>query len=294
MQRWISRHSAAVCTAAAVALGGLWQRPAATQDAPAPGAVSASAEGAAKTPAGLVRLSPKGDVWLDKANQRVVMGGRIVQTEGPMELFACLRNTKEHESIVAVNTEAYVVHAALLALGAEPGSPVQFRPQYAPATGTEIDVMVYWTDALGKRRQANARDMLRNVRTNKPLDQPWVFGGSGFWVDPRTGRRHYLAEEGDFICVSNFASAMLDLPIESTQANAALLFEGIKQKIPERYSRVSVVLLPRLEGAKPDRGGDPEIEKYMLPVEEEEEREKAKREQQQNPNDAGGDQKIPN
>jgi hypothetical protein len=55
-----------------------------------------------------------------------------------------------------------------------------------------------------------------NTRTGKPLEYPWVFAGSGFWVDETTGEKSYLAESGDFICVSNFPSAMLDLPVASS------------------------------------------------------------------------------
>ncbi len=41
-----------------------------------------------------------------------------------------------------------------------------------------------------------------------------MFGGSGFWVNKETGEKHYMAKSGDFICVSNFPTAMLDLPVE--------------------------------------------------------------------------------
>ena len=36
-------------------------------------------------------------------------------------MFAVTKGTKEHEAVVSVNTKAYVVHAALLAVGAESG-----------------------------------------------------------------------------------------------------------------------------------------------------------------------------
>lgn len=210
-------------------------------------------------PPGLTRLSPNYEVWIDKANKRVVMVGEICLREGQMEMFACVKNTKEHESIVSVSTEAYIVHAALVAVGAEPGHPCRFRPTYQSATGTEIEITLYWSDAEGKRHEANAEDWLKNVRTGKPLDKPWVFGGSGFWTD-NAGQRHYQAEDGDFICVSNFPSAMLDLPIESSQSNSALLFEAVTDRIPPKGTRVSIVLTPRLKGLADNRGGDPKAD----------------------------------
>lgn len=193
---------------------------------------------------GLLRPVPHFDVWWDKAGGRVVLAGTIVRREGYLEVFACLKGTKEHETIVAVQTEAKVVHAGLLFIGAEQGRPVRFEPEYRPATGQIIEVTVHWTDAQGKRRAARAQDFIRNVRTRKPLEHPWVFAGSGFWESPDTGERYYLAEGGELICVSNFPSALLDLPIESTDANEELLYEAFTENIPPVGTEVALVLRP--------------------------------------------------
>jgi hypothetical protein len=211
-------------------------------------------------PTGLTRLSPEYNLWADKKHKRVVMVGEVCLREGTMELFACLKNTKEHESIVAVPTKAYLVHAGLIAVGAEPGNPARFLPSYRPARGAEIQVTVDWSDAAGVRHHAKAQDWLRQVKTGKPPETNWVFGGSGFWVDPMNGDRHYQAEEGDFICISNFASAMLDLPIESSQANNALLFEANTPQIPPKGTKVTLVLTPVLKGLEDNRGDDPKAD----------------------------------
>ncbi len=200
-----------------------------------------------KDPPGLRRLAPGSPVWLDTKNKRVVLVSEICLREGQLEMFACLKGTKEHESILAVPVKAYVVHAALVALGAEPGSPAQFSPKYQPARGPRVDVTMFWTDAQGKRQRADAQDWIRNVKTGKPMTDYWVFGGSGFWKDETTGEQFYKAEDGDFICISNFNSAMLDLPIESSQSNEALLFEALTDKVPPSGTKVSLVLTPRLD-----------------------------------------------
>ncbi|HTM52472.1 MAG TPA: YdjY domain-containing protein, partial [Pirellulales bacterium] len=91
-----------------------------------------------------------------------------------------------------------------------------------------------------------AQNWVRNIRAGKPLEYPWVFAGSGFWVDETTGQKSYLAESGDFICVSNFASAMLDLPVESSQANENLVYAAYTERIPPLGTRVRLVLTPKL------------------------------------------------
>ena len=48
--------------------------------------------------------------------------------EGTLELVACTKDSKEHESIVAIAARPMHVHAALLLLGAEPGNPAIMKP----------------------------------------------------------------------------------------------------------------------------------------------------------------------
>ncbi len=198
-------------------------------------------------PEGARRLAPDVNAWVDAKRKRIVIDGEVCLHEGPLEMFACTRGTKEYESVVTLDVKARLVHAALLVLGAEPGGPVQFLPEYVPASGTSIDVHVAWYDASGKRQSAAAQDWVRNVRTREALQHSWVFAGSGFWQDPQTGIEYYQAEGGDFICVSNFPSAMLDLPVESTQANEGLIFEVFTEHVPAPGTPVRVTLHPRLE-----------------------------------------------
>jgi hypothetical protein len=200
-----------------------------------------------KDPPGMKRLMEGYDVWIDPTHKRVVVDGNVCLREGQLEMFACPRGTKEHESIVAADTLAYAVHAGLLAVGAQSGSPAQYQPTYKPAHGTEIDVEIVWTDKQGNVHRDKAQDWIRDIKTGKALEHPWVFGGSGFWQDEQTGAKSYLAESGDFICVSNFPSAMLDLPVESSQANEALVYEAFTERIPPVGTRVRLVLTPKLE-----------------------------------------------
>jgi len=58
------------------------------------------------------------------------------------------------------------------------------------------------------------------------------FGGSSFFLDEETKKQVYQAESGDLVCVSNFPTATLDLPVESSQANADLEFEAFTERIP--------------------------------------------------------------
>ena len=209
-------------------------------------------------PAHTVRLDPDQPVWVDVARRRVAVDGRICLREGVLEMFACPAQTKEHESVVAVDSSGFLLHTALLAAGAEPGKPARFEPKFQPPEGPEIEVSVEWVDKSGKPQAARAQSWIRNSETGEEMQMPFVFGGSGFWVDPDSGRQRYLADSGDLICVSNFGTAMLDVPVESTQSNEALLFEPFTERIPPLDTPVRVWLTVKTKPtrAEPAAPGD--------------------------------------
>jgi hypothetical protein len=204
-------------------------------------------------PKGAKRLSKEFDVWLDPKQKAVLVDGQISLREGWLEMFACTRNTKEHESIVSANTRAEPVHAGLLAIGAKAGSPVQFEPKYNPPTGDEIEVSIYWIDEKGKAHTARAQDWIKDIHTGKAMTHPFVFAGSSFWTDPDTGKQYYQAEGGDLICVSNFGTAMLDIPVQSSQSNEALEFEAFTEKIPPLGAPVRLILKPKKKDGETEK-----------------------------------------
>ncbi len=211
-------------------------------------------------PPGAKALPAPHRVWIDAKQGKVLVDGYVSLNEGLLEMFACPVGTKEHESVVAVHSSAQVVHAALLAIGAKVGHPVQWDPKFKPPTGTEIEIEVRWLNptekdpskknAAEKWQSCPAQQWILDLNTHKPMTHPWVFAGSRFWKDEESGRQIYQAESGDFICVSNFASATLDIPVQSSQANDGLLFEANTPKIPPIGTPVRLVLQPKLEKEK--------------------------------------------
>ncbi|RME25308.1 MAG: hypothetical protein D6800_07740 [Candidatus Zixiibacteriota bacterium] len=194
-------------------------------------------------PPGMTRLDKHSRVWVDRDKKRVVVDGYVALRSGQLEMFACLTGTKEHESVVAVYSKALVVHAGLLAIGAKQGHPVQWEPTFKPPTGSEIQVFVLWKDEQGKKHHTDARQWIRQIGTDgKVLETNWVFAGSSFWKDPDSGKEIYLAESGDLICVSNFSTATLDVPIESSQVNSGLMFAAFTERIPPQGTPVRLVL----------------------------------------------------
>ncbi len=189
------------------------------------------------------------EVLPDK-KRRVLISGEICLREGQLELFLCRKQTKEHEAIVSADVDARVIHEALLLAGAEEGSPVSFVPKYRPASGTTIKVSVQYKDK-DKLVTVPAQSWIKNAKTNKPLESDWVFAGSRLVDNPLDpGKKHYLANDGDVICVSNFETALLDLPIKSPKDDAERFFVANTERIPPRETKVVVILEPVLEAKK--------------------------------------------
>ncbi|MEC8475496.1 MAG: YdjY domain-containing protein [Planctomycetota bacterium] len=184
------------------------------------------------------------NLWVDLKNKRVYLDGYVTMREGPLEMFACPIGSKEHESIIATLARPSEVHAALLAVGSRSGTPVQFLPDFVPPTGQRIRVWICFNNLAGKFEVHDAKSWVKNTKTKATLEIDWVFSGSGFWRDPNDGREYYRADGGDMICVSNFSTAMMDLPIASSAEANSLQYSPNTPKIPERGTAIRMVLVP--------------------------------------------------
>ena len=197
-----------------------------------------------------VRLSKEHEIWIDMKSKKVMLAGQICLQQGALEVFACPRRTKEHESIISVNATALELHTCLIAIGADPGKPVQWAPDYQSATGPEINIDVIWSES-NQEISRNAKELVRNFETKKELDRNWVFGGSQFYVNPHDGSKVYYGDSGEMICLSNFSTATLDLPVESSGSNEMLLFEANTEKLPPVGTKAYLVLTKIKENEAP-------------------------------------------
>jgi len=259
---------------------------------------------------GTVALNKGGTVRLDKTGKRVLVMAEVCLRQGGLEMLACRRRSKEHESILAIDADAFVIHTALLALKASPGGPAVYQPEFRPPHGQTVSIGLMWKDPEGKRQSAPAQAWVRETLNRfwvRPLErlpagvslaedsslrydrkqrdllwygpmsekerqsllamskdkawtaaieyfhergQPrglkaeWVFVGSILAVDETTGQKTYAAEEGQYICVSNFAESMLDLALASSKEAAELSFEAWTERIPAKGTPVVIELKP--------------------------------------------------
>ena len=190
----------------------------------------------------LIALSPDRSIFLAADRKSIVFLAKVCLREGPLEFFVCSKGTKEHESILATHAKPSLIHTGLLAMGTEPGTPVQFTPEFVAATGPRIDITLRWLDKAGKRQEIRAEEWVQEMESKNTMSTHWVFTGSMF-RKLEGGKNQYIADvTGEIIGVSNFPTVVLDLPIASTSDNNDLLFQALTDKIPELDTEVTVIL----------------------------------------------------
>lgn len=200
----------------------------------------------------LLELVPDSVDPTKKKATRVLVAADVCLRQGPLEVLLCKTNTKEHEAILRTSIDARLIHAALIAVGGKPGSPVQFinpktdAPEYKPATGSPIAVTVVYRKG-GKVHSHSAQEWILSRKTNKPMEHQWVFAGSRFMKNPDRPNDpdFYTANSGEVIAISNFTDSMLDLPVEISRDDATLSFVALTDRIPPLLSKVWVVLEPK-------------------------------------------------
>ena len=199
---------------------------------------------------GMVEVTPT--LRMDMKNKQVVLDAEVVLTEGPLELFLCPKRTKEHEAILAADVTPRGFQLALLGVGAEPGSPALFEPEYKPPRGQRIEIWVEW-DEKGVKKKVNARDWIRHpkdVGKSEPIAAGFVFAGSRFIRIPGEQRARWLGDDGDVVCVSNFPGSIIDVEMKSTNSNEGLLFEAWTERIPPKGTKVRVYFVPEKKDEK--------------------------------------------
>lgn len=183
--------------------------------------------------------------------------------EGMLELVACTKDTKEHESIVAVKARPMHVHTALLLLGAKPGTPaalklvdeVEDRWVHLPPSGGGVEVSLVWKDKAGKVSERPISDFIapadpagREKEAAKQKKFPtntFLFAGSQL-VAVDKGPRKYLSDQsGNVISIATFGDEVLCLPEVHSHQNGALVWQVDKTHLPAVNSEVILRLRPK-------------------------------------------------
>jgi len=183
-------------------------------------------------------------IVVDRAQRTVRFAGivPIVATERTMlEVVVCTPDTREHEALVMTAVRPSHIHAALLALGAEPG-----RPGGPVWNGRTFDMQEPAGPSIGVRfaideqtpRWIDAREWF-TIDPPSTLDTAWMFTGSQIHAD-----RYAADGDGSIIGLVSFGTEVVGMAPAVTEIDAQRGFDFVAhpQRVPPFGTRVMVEL----------------------------------------------------
>ncbi|MBG84275.1 MAG: hypothetical protein CMJ40_07005 [Phycisphaerae bacterium] len=144
----------------------------------APGSVDPSNPGPSSSVASKwIELQP--GLTICPEDRAVEIEAEICLDSGWLEQVMCGPGTREHESIMVTAVSPSAVHAALLAVGMQSGSPGLWTQSdgeiiETPPTGSVVDVLV----AVDGSDEWSSVNSWIEGDSGRPLEGEWVFGGS--------------------------------------------------------------------------------------------------------------------
>jgi hypothetical protein len=215
-------------------------------------------------------------IKIDIENRNVDVEATVCLTEGLLELVACTKGTKEHESIVAVKAEPVHIHTALLLIGARNGNPAMRKPineeqtrwMHLPPSGDPIEVFLVVTEENGETVERPISDFITRTEGDPYMPYPdygessskdddsqneekfpnvFVFTGSHL-IEGEDGGREYLADQsGHVITISTFGDEMLGLPDFQSRENGLLVWEIDSTHLPKLDADIILRLRPKFK-----------------------------------------------
>jgi hypothetical protein len=186
-------------------------------------------------------------VRIDWHTRTVEVDARVVLRTGPLELLACTRGTREHESILVVGGRPTHIFQAMGLVGLQPGSPVRYdekQQRLLPPSGEALELRVrYLKDGI-ERTVPVERWLLNVEKRRSPESIPWVFSGSRLLGHSRLGAE----EDGTVVCVVDFDTALITVGALHTADNEALWLAANTDEIAPL--RTPCTLLIRAEPGK--------------------------------------------
>lgn len=202
---------------------------AADDAAPAPSG-KADAPSAKQKPKDKINALP--GIEIDAKKGYIDVAGKICIDEGMLELIACTKDSKEHESIVALEAKAQHLHLALVILGAKAGNPPawkylkdQDRWIGIPPRGDLVKLSLVHRDIKGAEVETPINKFVQTQEGDAlPTDQ-FVFSGSRVHKAENGAKRYMADVDGNVVSVVSFGDETLCLPQPASHANDQLVWQ---------------------------------------------------------------------
>jgi len=198
----------------------------------------------AKPPAEGAIIKTLPGIVVDTKAKEVRLEAKVCQRQVGLELAVCSEGTREHESILVTKAKPSHVTFALALLGLEPGKP-GFQTEggaFSPPGGEVLDITARYTLQADGKKEAVEKPMwkfLRFANSDTSLEKSidWVYVGQ-----PDQDSLKASDNEGTVVALSNFRDSAIDVPFESTDVNANLLYAANPKEVPPLGTPVELVI----------------------------------------------------
>ncbi|MDP6735864.1 MAG: YdjY domain-containing protein [Nitrospinaceae bacterium] len=222
----------------------------------------------------VIKLTPEEEKALSKLklpgiklnlDERTIdVNASVCLHEGLLELVACTKGSKEHESIISIESRPVHIHAALLLFGTKPGTPglrmvsdakgVRWIP-VEPA-GDRVRVSLVFPDIQGKLQEHPIQKFIALAQSKKisgltedsapPRKFPssFLFAGSHLVNDGPGPKKYLSGQSGNVISISSFGDELLCLSEVYGHENDGLVWEVNPKSLPKVGTPVILRLRP--------------------------------------------------
>jgi hypothetical protein len=211
-------------------------------------------------------------LFVNQKERCVDLDATVCLKQGALELIACTKDTKEHESIFAVEAKPIHIHTALLLLGVQAGNPAMRKPldengtrwiDVAPRGGA-VDVFLVFKDKDGKTVERPISDFIKRSdhggqgmpadnRGDKDAERfpthTFLFAGSILHGDGEGPSRYLCDTSGHVISIATFGDEVLCLPDVHSSDNGALMWSIDSTHLPALGSKIILRLRPQAKPA---------------------------------------------
>lgn len=203
-------------------------------------------------------------ISIDSTERRVDVEAVVCLTNGFLELVACGKDSKEHESLVMVEAKPSHIHAALLLIGAQAGNPAMRKPldkegtrwAHLPPRGQPVKISLVIPKEGGEAVERSISDFIApsedesGFRTDVGTKFPDTYLFTGSHAQGEGEERQYLGDfSGHVASIATFGDEVLSLSEVHAQDNGSLAWQIKPDSLPELGTKVILRLRPQWKAA---------------------------------------------
>ncbi len=183
---------------------------------------------------GLYKL---GKLELDLNKKTITIYGKVNMSAGVIELLACTKVGKVHESLLVLDVEPIHLQTALILLGLEFVGGVRYQGDPITPKGDRVQIWIEWNSG-GKLIRHRAEDLIYNrIKQSSMEHTGWVFTGS------RMNNGIFMAQgSGTLITTYRDPDAIIDNPLPEGNDDTAYI---VNNKIaPPKGTEIKMIIMP--------------------------------------------------